>query len=511
MSHETLSQQIEKAWQIRVNASPEAALRPLIELKDVLSIPSRIVSRDCIVPLLKRPEAREILDVLVLHVSVTALIGQPDEAMGLMKLLESEALIHGITDSYFLYYERGRIEFRSGDFTRAIESFMRGSMIARTQLQRLWASVNVVFCLENLGLPLEPTLSEVQELINTAGPGDLTQRVLDQLKTVELRQLFRKGQFRNLLKLADKGSVLDQGRYYGMWVKMLPYHKGHALASPEDLRSFSVASSLLLFRSSRMRTLQGLLHPEDFEVTKPSEHVDRFYLWVWRWLQDPEALSAEKITALSQKIDFADLSHRMSVEDGQLLRNAFGWLALFDATSERRLRTLAGLCGQSKGSEDSLFTLEYLVTQYLAAIRDGNRILESDYLTSLKAHCLWDSSDLLFNQLVQGVLGKKSLAPQLAGLVARIRDLVAPKHSLKNRGIMVDEALGQVILAKSGRKVISPSLTRALSLLKGQQTISNDEFVNDCFGIHTYDSTIHNGKIFNLLTRLKALTGADLN
>ena len=201
----------------------------------------------------------------------------------------------------------------------------------------------------------------------------------------------------------------------------------------------------------------------------------------------------------------------MSVEDGQLLRNAFGWLALFDATSERRLRSLAGLCGQSKGPEDSIFTLEYLVTQYLVAVRDGNQVLESDYLTSLKSHPLWNASDLVFNQLVQGVMGKKGVPPQLEGVVLRIKDLVSPTRAPKKKGILVDEALGQIVQAKSGRKIISLPLARALSLLKAQQTISNEEFIQACFGLHTYDPSIHNGKIFNLLTRLKALTGDDLN
>ena len=51
-----LSSQIEKAWQVRVNESPEAALRPLIELKNLLGIPSSVGDRESVATLLSRED-----------------------------------------------------------------------------------------------------------------------------------------------------------------------------------------------------------------------------------------------------------------------------------------------------------------------------------------------------------------------------------------------------------------------------------------------------------------------
>jgi hypothetical protein len=58
----------------------------------------------------------------------------------------------------------------------------------------------------------------------------------------------------------------------------------------------------------------------------------------------------------------------------------------------------------------------------------------------------------------------------------------------------------------TGKKTISEPMCLALDLLRTRGTVSCDELTQVCFNLRSYDPLVHNGKIFNLLARLKKLT-----
>ncbi len=75
--------------------------------------------------------------------------------------------------------------------------------------------------------------------------------------------------------------------------------------------------------------------------------------------------------------------------------------------------------------------------------------------------------------------------------------------------VTVDMARYELRDALSGKKTVSEPMCVALDLLKTQGTVSCEAFAQACFSLRTYDSLVHNGKIFNLLARLKKLTGGE--
>src|SRR5207237_1271108 len=136
---------------------------------------------------------------------------------------------------------------------------------------------------------------------------------------------------------------------------------------------------------------------------KPSEKVDRIYLWVWNWLRDEEGFHVSRIATSLAGGWVTGAAGRFTVEDKLLIRNSLLWLSLFDPESRQRIDELLESLAIPSPSRCPLLDLEHLVIRHLIALRDGDSSSASDALSLMTRHPLWSSPEILFRQLVEGV------------------------------------------------------------------------------------------------------------
>ena len=504
---ESLGQNIAKAWQLRIDLQLEDCLGVITELKQSLGIPNGHLRPEQVQSLFSTTEPRMAADLLLLFASLARVYGDPQYADQLLALIDSELKALGIHDHYRVAYENGRSHFMAGEYSLALEEFLSARVRSGSDLERLWACSNILFCMENLAIPYEKMLAEVNGLVEKLKNEHDLRKVITQMQAFRQRELFHRGKIDELKSEERKRSKssFDQSQYFRLWLGQLPYHSLFDKDRSDELARLSMESSFLDHKSYRLRTLQGMLHPSDYMIVKPSEWVDRLYLWVWRWLTSPGRFPLERVIALLKELDIEKVSHRLTAEDSQLLRNALLWLGLFDRSSERAVRPLL-IKIKMHGCNFPLLELEALVVDYFTALRNGNDLLGRDTTQLLKAHALWKAKCLHFRSLAEAVSkGNTAVPSQLQPLVEMLKLTLCKDEAVA--GSVTIDLNRNVITEDAGKtKVVSEPLCAAFELLKSQPCVSCEEFARVVFGLHTFDSLIHQPKIFNLLARMKSIT-----
>lgn len=468
----------------------------------------------------ERTVRTQAADTVALQACLCDVSGDRHNAEALLTHALSQAAQLGLGTSFFLSYAAGRIAFRKGDYSSALESFLRATSVAKDPVHLTWVKCNTAFCYGNLGLASEPTLDEAESLMLSLPADEATlPRIQSQLTAERLRRTFYQGKLEAFFERAETAPVGGQAEYLHSWVRALPYH-GYSWAektSAESEAAKLAAATTVDFCTYRFRTLQGLVHPEDSHLSKPAERIDRLYLWTWRWLLDPDSMPASKLATALEHIRVADVQQRLTREDRQLLRNALGWIGLFDFSTERKLHLLVTELQGALGDDFPLLRFEYWVCQYWRARRKGETHVAEDLLKCLRAHELWSDPQLRLRALVECAesveAGDYEAQPLFAKLQASLRGLIPNLPHIGDSGsavLRVDFRSFEVRDLRTGRKTVSESMVRALDLLREEENVSLEDFVSVCFGITRFDPLIHNPKIFNLLSRLKPLCGPHL-
>ncbi len=510
----SLSQMIVRAWELRFNQRIEECLGLLSEVKQKMGFPSGLLSKSDIAQIVQSASTNLVTaaEILCLCSSLSRAQGNLEYSRFLIHEVEEQLRLRDALDHYSFRLEKGLAAFSQGDSFAAMEDFLRASHLSRNELEKLVSLGNALLCMENLGLPFDKTLEQVcGHIENLEKKGEPMPALKAQIEALKLRDHFRNGRLSQIFPVAKKISPqetsMTQSQYFRLWVHELPYHHYSRWSVQESHLAISNSESLIgshffYQRSFRVRTLQGILHPDDLHSTKPSELIDRLYLWVWRWLMDPGRFSIQRILSLLEVMDLPSLSHRVSAEDTDLLRNALLWLSLFDPASGTALvSSVEALRHSSPESKLPLLELENGVVQYFLALRNRKELLAEDLLSSLKSHPLWNSSDLYFKALVNrdSVMWKEGHV-----LFQNINLLLAQNKKVLSR-VRVNMRTFQITESGSKKSILSAPLALGLELLHDRGSVSCEEFTAICFGLPRYDPLIHNSRIFNLLARIRKI------
>ncbi len=497
------------AWYAKIDLRFDDAAALLTQIKLELAIPTGHLTENQVVNILLQGGELEC-EVLSLSAELSRCIGDDGYAKQLLEWIETAAKSTKRNLNFWTFYARGMACYTSGDFTLAFEEYLRARDRVTSPTQKLIADVNLLFTLENLGLPYSDAIEEVQsDLKRTQEPSVVT-RSESQLAALKLRELFRDGEFRELFETERKRAAgpVDQGYYFSLWVSQLPYHAFHRDLTEKELSRFAMGPSYQHHKAYRQRTLQGMIHPDEKKLTKPSEFVERFYLWVWRWLKTPESGAGEKILLLLREFIPQQFIHRLTVEDHELFANGLLWLSFFDPSSEVPANRLLGKLKPSSRAHYPVLKLESLVIHYLIAIRDGKEALAAEYFMSLQNNPLWNSKELEFKEMVEYAMGKSKVLPKhLSDLAEVLFDSF--RRSQAGR-ISVNLGSGEIRPMHGGEPTISLSMAAAFHLLRLNPRVPCDRFSRVCFQIPDYDALIHGPKIQNLLSRMKGLVGDQL-
>jgi len=360
--------------------------------------------------------------------------------------------------------------------------------------------------MEDLGFNFKETLQNTERALRNVDPKE-NSGIFDQIESFKLRQMFRSGNIRMMRVDQNISTKMPyQAQYYKLWISQLPIHRYYSSELPDPHTLMSETSRFLYQRSYRIGTLLGIVNPNDKDITKPTEMVERLYLWTWRWLVKPDAFPVQKVMAILRSPSFMSETYRLTTEDVQMVRNSLLWLSLFDSSSHN----LAPLLNRFKVGREGqipLFELENLVVEYLRALRDGHKVDAMDFRTQIENHILWESKDLNFKNLVCAV-DEPDSSSDLPGhsldlLVRNLKMILKHRNSQNHFSLVVDLTKFQLCFGVPKKKIFSPPMCLALDLLHSKSVVSCEEFVKVCFASNFYDSTYHNPKIFNLLSRIR--------
>ncbi len=507
-----LTTELTKGWRHRVNLELDESLKDLAALKEKIGIPSQL-SEEVLGTLLESDFNDIILDTLVLGFSLASAASDGHTSFQSLRQIETALSKTGRPESFYLLYEKGKQLLGKGEYCEAVELFLRASWKGIDSEQRMLGLINALFCMEGLGIAYENTLRQVEKLALDL-EGEFHFKIIKrQLEAFQLRALVRSGKIEEAIALDRKRppALLDQGRYYTYWVRSLPFHNAYRPLSKSEIESFVTNRSFLPYKSYRLQTLQGLFHPDDSKIMRPTESCDRLYLWVWKWLESPERFPPQKISALLKEMDFAALAHRMTCEDAQIARNALLWIGLFDPSAEKRLKVLMNLLNRHPDRDFPILSLEYLTVHYLMSLRDENQLLAEDHKITLSQHPLWNSPQLHFKALVESVINGKGIhPPQLRKMALNLKTLFIPSVSEPRKMIVID-LLRYHIIREKEKRVVSQPLCLAFHLLQEHPVVSCEEFVSVCFNLSRYDPLVHNPKIFNLILRMKKMVSPEIS
>lgn len=288
----------------------------LIGAKDLLSVPSA--------------DYDLYLEALILKASLLRARTQPRESSALLAKLHRTNSELGQRTPFRLHFEIGLDHWNSEDVTQALDSFLLAEQSARTDVEKVFALSNLLWCLEALDLTRERIETKLRKLLQDCKD---VEHVREQMRAYELRADFYNGR----LKTQTKAS-LGQSLFFLTWCQALPYFGGSRRDASLTLEQIN--QTYLWQSSYRQRTLAGIALPTDHAVHRLGDAIDRLYLWIWLWLADDERIDLAKIehtlTAIADQLE-VDL---LSKENRLLLRNALAWLNLLEPQLVKGLRSV---------------------------------------------------------------------------------------------------------------------------------------------------------------------------
>ena len=496
---ESLIEGVRGAWQLRIRGDLAGSMARLSALNDELRLSASATGTP----------SGPALDALVLSLSLQRATGDSEPPRLRLADLEAGFKASGRPLPAILCYEKGMGLFSRGDFYPALDLFLQGSGAEGEPLYRLWCLTNAVFCLNNLGLPHVEKLREARSLLARLKAKHDVDKVEAQLSAFELRIQFREGKLERFPPPVSGPTSLDQRLYFRLWARLLPYHRGYRPPSDRELTAFLPPETGLDSHRYRLRTLQGVLHPDDWAVARPSEWVDRLYLWIWMWLANPDHFSFSRISLVLSNFPLSQMGHRLTVEDGCLLKNMLLWLELFEPSAEASLRKAWEWIPEPRNVAYPLFELEGLAIQYWKARRDREKTLSDDLSLSLRSHPLWKSPCHHFAEIISHTDGNSvRVPPPLERLAHYLDGILGVAPGEKRAWLVVDLDRWQIRAQK--QNYYSESLCLALDLLRRLEAVPCEAFVEQCFGLSRFEPEHHLPKVYNLLSRLKRITSEKL-
>lgn len=509
MTSPMLTVRIQKAWAARFDHRLLECRRSVAELKRELMIYDPAVE-----VLAHDSQFAEKAEVLCLEASLLRADGNRDGAKALLAKVEGAVRVRQEPDFFSLALQKALTAYSEGNSARALEGFLAAQAAAPSGQAELVARLNALFCLENLGQDVDESVNEsrarLQEIEKTE---DVIPLVRIHLEAFSLRQEFRLGRWvpRALTGLETEFST--QRDYYIRWVQALPYVQptpsGGAARESLPLPFLRRDTA---YRVYRIRTLQGLDHPEDVGSVPVQEWADRFYLWVWKWLMDPAEFPAQRLGAVLGEWSALSTSV-LTQEDAYLVRNAMGWLCLFDPSAEGRIQKWLQKIRPARMSLIPVLDFESRVQDVLRLWLRGESKTALKMVKLLKADPLAGEKGYRFGELLDAldatIMGRDEIAGPFEKLLHGLRDWTVAERQPRAGRLCVDLATG-AIRAPNGDEMVSPGMAEAFGALMETPVLPHAEFVARVFGYSRYDSLIHDPKILNLLARMRDIAPKGL-
>jgi hypothetical protein len=430
------------------------------------------------------------LEVDLLKVSLLRAHMKAQESAQLLNELDVRILEKGLLAPFEFYFESALQKYFAGNYWDALEFFHRAQGSYPPQSERgLLCAINILLCKENLGLETENERAQLGRARKLAGP------VAEQWTLYEARRRFFE------MKSLPENSVALKGseEYFQRWASELAERRLFKVPVASSAQKISQLHN----GAFRERTLLGLLIQEDYANPRPSDHCERIYLWLWRWISGDSSSYLDKIlTSLKNAAAFKSSLHWTAL-DFEMFRNVVLWLGLFakEEVSEQRLFLESLKNVQAKALP--FFQVEADFLSWAYAHTQGASPEEILHLRARLRH--WrERPALAFARLADGKLDIDPASP-LKVL------LTASQEGLGARALwLVDLEAASIKWGEGGKLLQSQTLALALDLLARSSVVRAEDLLWSCFALSRYDAYHHNRKIQNLLARLRKLFAPHL-
>jgi hypothetical protein len=451
----TLAQTLEQAWLDRWNQRIEAAMQGLADVQALAGwaelTPDQVTVRGA--------DAAEYIDALLLKGSLFRAQGLRQKSSALLAKVQSQIDGAMIPRPFRLCFELGVDYWIEQDTASALECFLMAERKAQGDIQKLFSSSNVLWCLEDLDLDRADSERKVLELLKGDTEKVLSKHVADLWDAYLLRKNF----YQKMIVHDSKGEGLAD--FFRQWSRSLPYM--------ENTSSLTLNQDYMWQGSYRLRTLARIWIPADQHSTRLSDAIDRLYLWVWLAMAGRPEMTKEKTLYTLESIlkDFE--FENQSKENLLLFRNALGWMLVLHPAIKSRVESiydrLAKLSSKNYPVLEAEFDLMLSLSSESPISSDRANLYEA-YAAFKKIHRDMNSSLPHLQERLTPIMTK-----------ARHYDLI------------IDQSRGEILLPADGKLVSSKALTQLLSLLVDNETLNTDEL--DTF------------EVSNLIYRARKLLG----
>lgn len=460
---------IKKAWDLREARKIEASK----EIQSLLRQTSGL-------------SPQEEIELRLLAVSTLRADGDLEKGWTLLDEVRGLADELGEPLPFQFYFQKALNCLFVGQLTTALEFFIKSKNRAVDTADQQKALVNILLCLENLGLAADGTLAELERIAQNNRDKQVKSRIRKIVETYRQRQNFRNGQIAAVYAAQADDSDFQQMEYYKLWVSELPYVAASWDMKEEYLAEMSSSSSLHL-KSYRLQTILSADRFGSEQSAPIGEECDRLYLWTWRWIADMGEQNQRLLRELLIRFDYATSLKKMSCEDVQMVRNALRWIGLLCPDLKPKFHDFLRTLESQNIPIFPIYEFELLWIQYLEVIQKGGKSLASSSNARRRAideHPLASCRDLQFQAVFDSIS-------------SRFTSRTSPSN-----GILVDSDTGQI--KSSGKTVlISQPATRLLETLIERESLRFDDALDVAFGINPYDDGAHCAKIYNLIARIK--------
>ena len=500
---------IKEIWLMRISGRTIEAAHAWLEWSARYGIAQGNSAADQIAILREQNVSQdECIDAVLMEVSLLRsrlLLDESDERLDQISRLIRDL---AVTDHFQFIFQSGLNRYIRAEYTTALDLFFAARSKARDASEYHFAFFNMILCLENLGYEYESFFEEFRTSFAPA-KGDWKEAISPQYSAFELRLEFARGDWQKIAERTKSELTGGQVGYFLLWLQALPHYSVQLTpAKTTALTTNLINKNGQYLFPYRMRTLKCLLVAEDLKQNiRPSDQIERLYLWTWIWLANPTRAGLDKLLQLRKSLALLDGS-LLTSEDRQMFENALRWFALFSGNSSDAAERVVAVTSHPRGSAAQSMIYEKLALDWLFAVRDQNEVMAVDSFALIAEHHQHQMAEYLPLQRLIIALAEKRTPPTPA-LHELYKSLLSQAESgpqTKKHGVFVDLLAHGLTVYIDGQKtqtLRSPSICALLQGITRRNPMPSAELLSKCFGISNYDSSTHDQKIANFIVLAK--------
>lgn len=449
-------------------------------------------------------EPSDALDFLLFEVSLLTREGRLEEADSYLNELSRLGRSMSLVPSFQLLFQSGLNSLAGANYSKALYFFNGAVRAANKPQERALAQIDLCLAMESLDYDYGDVLEDFEAHIALHRDEAWAAEIEGQAQALHIRKALRRGDLQALASLIAEPSRGLQAAYHKAWLAELAIFHWEESTEPVVSRAVRMLAAFPegYLSPFMLRTLTFLLVSEDLDPRlRLSDRIERLYLWLWAWLEQPTPPLLEKTLRVARDL-VANIEGTLTPEDAMLLENSLRWIGLFLAVDDRHVQALTGGVSRGNARISPLFEYEALFLDYLYARRDGDNSAAAAKFSRLVQHR---------GHLVSGFMPPllaEALETSAAPVPDRFKQLVDSLDSLAhapvpNRGISVHLPSSRVEVAREDRtdSVISQSLCNLMVAFRKKRSVHVTELIFGCFGLTRYDAAVHDPRLAKLMTK----------